>query len=79
MLLRSRRVNAHLLAGLVVPLELDHPVDLGEERVIAALADVVARVELCPALTHDDRSRVDLLAVVALHAEVLRFAVSAVS
>ncbi len=61
---RLCRVHAHLFAGLVIALELHHAVDLGKERIVAALAHVLTRVDLGPALTHDDRSRVHLLAVI---------------
>ena len=71
-------VDTHLLAGLVVALELHHTRDLGKERVVVALAHVIAGMELGPALPYDDRTCVHLLAVEALHAEVLRIAVSAV-
>ena len=36
-------VNADLLAGLIVALELHNAVDLGKERIIAALAHVRSR------------------------------------
>src|SRR5512143_3546048 len=72
-------VYTHLLAGLVLALELHHAGNLGEKRVVTSLADVHARMNPRPMLTHDDRTRIHLLAVKPLHTEVLRVAVSAVS
>ena len=72
---RSRfRVNAHLLAHLVLALELDHAVDLGKERIIASLAHVHSGMDLGPALTNDDRAGEDLLACISLHTQVLPIA-----
>ena len=45
--------------------ELHDAVGLGEQRVVAAAADVVARVELRAALAHDDRARGDHLTAAA--------------
>jgi len=61
------------------PLEFDFAVDQGEERVIAAAADIETGVELRAALANDDRSCSHNLTAVCLDATVLRIAVSAVS
>ena len=72
------RVHAHLLSGLILALELDHAADLREERIVAPLADVHARVDLGPALTNDDRAGKHFLTTVPLHTQILRIAVPAV-
>src|SRR5262245_24709397 len=64
---------------LVLVLELDGTVHHGEESVVAAAADILARVELGAALLHQDVAGDDLLAAVALDAEVLRIAGAAVA
>src|SRR6185295_8572579 len=67
---------------LAVPaavLELDHAVDLGEEGVVLAAADIRAREELRPALADEDRSARDRLAAVPLDPEVLRVRIAAVA
>ena len=61
------------------PLKFDLAVDQGEERVIAAAADIKTGVELRAALANDDRSRSHNLPAICLDATVLRIAVSAVS
>ena len=74
-----RFVNAHLLAGPVVALEFHYTCNLGKKRVITALAHVIAGMELCPALSYDDRTGVHKLAIETLYAEVLRIAISSIS
>ncbi len=77
--LRRWCVDTHLLAGLVVALEFHYAVDFGKERIVAALSHIRAGMELRPALPDNDRSRVDRLAVIPFHTEVLGLAVSSVS
>ncbi len=77
--LRLSRVHAHLLARLVFALVLHHAVDPGEERIVAPLAHVRARVELGPALPNENRTRMHLLAVKPFDPEILGLAVSSVS
>jgi hypothetical protein len=50
---------------------LDNAVDLGEEGVIAATADVETRVDPGTALTNENRSRSHRLAIEGLGAEPL--------
>lgn len=38
------------------PSELDDTIDFGKNRIILAHADVETGMELCAALTHDDRT-----------------------
>jgi hypothetical protein len=76
---RCRCVDAYLLAGLVVALELHHAVHLGKERIVAAFSNVRSGMELRAALTNDDRPCMDRLAVIPFYAKVLRVAVSTVS
>src|SRR5205823_1835549 len=59
--------------------ELHHAVGLGEQRVVAAEADVEARVPLRAALADDDRPRGDGLTAVALDPESLRLGVATVA
>src|SRR5690242_6664305 len=56
-------------AALTLVDELDDAVDLGEERVVAADADVHARVELRAALADENRATGHELAGEALDAE----------
>ena len=74
-----RRVYAHLFTGFVLALKLHHSVDLGEEGIIASLADIHTRMDFGPALADNDRSCVYQLSIVPFHAEVLRIAISTVS
>src|SRR5690606_29177589 len=50
-----------------------------EQRVVAATAHVVTRVEVGAALTHDDLAGVDQLAAEALDAQALSVGVAAVA
>src|SRR5512137_256065 len=59
--------------------ELDLAGGQREQCVVAPNADVVARMELGPALANDDLTRLDALAAVHLHAEALGLGVAAVS
>src|SRR5262250_1152460 len=65
------------LAALVM--ELDDARDLRKERVVAADADVRARLELRAALADEDRAARDQLAAESLHAEPFGGRVAAVS
>jgi hypothetical protein len=62
-----------------VVFELHTARDLGEERIVFAETDVGARLEATPALTHENRSARNEIAVVPLDAEALRVAIAAVS
>jgi len=72
-------VYAHLFAGLVVAFELNHAGDLREKRIIATLAHISARMDPSPALTHDNRTRINRLSIIPLDAEELGTAVSSIS
>ena len=64
--------------ALLAARELDDAVDLREQRVVAAAADVLARVDARAALADEDRARGDLLTGEPLHAEPLGLGVAAV-
>src|SRR5262245_61333341 len=59
--------------------ELDRAIDQREERVVAALADAFAGVELCTQLTDDDVAGDDLLAAVSLHTAALTVGIATVA
>src|SRR5690606_416737 len=59
--------------------ELHLAIDQREQRVVAAQADAVTRVELGATLADDDVAGLDGLAAVDLHAQVLRVGVAAVA
>src|SRR5437016_4449229 len=83
----SQRRNSDLLAGcnadepsaLTFVVEVHDAVDFGEERVVAADADVHAGIKPRPALSHQDRSAGDELSREALHAEHFRLRIAAVA
>src|SRR5437870_7810238 len=79
LLFSGDRRDADVASALALVLEVDDPVDLGEERVIAADADVLAGIELRAALSDDDRSTGHELAGEALDAEHFRLRVAAVA
>ena len=68
----------HSALGAVV-FELDRAVDLREQGVVLAAADVEAGIESAAALAHQDRPAGHDVAVEALDAEALRIAVAAVT
>src|ERR1044071_3485454 len=79
MRLRSAARNAaHALATPPRP-ELDRTRRQREQRVVAAPADQVARVEVRAALAHDDLAGEDLLPAEALHTEPLGVGVATVA
>src|SRR3712207_5181439 len=71
-------MDADPLATARVGLELHLSHDHAEDRVVAAEADVLARMELRAALADDDLARRHELAVKPLDAQHLRVAVAAV-
>src|SRR5688500_11276457 len=73
------RDDADAAAVRAVARELHGAGDLGEQRVVLAAADVVARAELAAALTDENRPAGHQVAVVPLHAEALRIAVAPVA
>src|SRR5579883_2282400 len=74
-----RRVHAHLDLALRAGAEGDHAVRRGEQGVVAADADVGARVHLGAALADQDVAGEDLLAAEALHAQALAVGIAAVA
>src|SRR5947207_12996282 len=76
---RRHRMHAHAEPLLVLVLELDLPVDHGEERVVGRAADVRPGMELRAARPADDRARGDELPGRALRAEALAPGVAAVA
>lgn len=75
----GKRENRNLLAVLAHAIELNAPRDEGEQRVIAADADVVARVHRGAPLADDDRPGGDELAAELLDAQPLALAVASVA
>ena len=71
-------VNADLLSLLVVSFELYCSVDLSKQSVISALANIVARVELCSSLSHEDASCAYIFTGTYLESKSFRLGVSAV-
>ena len=71
-------IHADLLFVSALALKFDDAVFEGEERIVPADADVVARVDLGAALADDDAARKHCLPVLPLDAEALRLAVAAV-
>ena len=59
--------------------ELDLAVAQGEQGVVLAATDVLARMDVRAALANDDVARVHLLAAEQLHAETLRVGIAAVT
>src|SRR5215212_6109408 len=73
------RGNADEASALTLVVELHDAVDLGEERVVAADADVHAGLELRAALADENRSTGHELTGEALDAQHLRLRVAAVA
>src|SRR4051795_3284200 len=69
----------HVFAAELAVAERDLAVGKRKEGMILAQADVVARVPLGAALTHDDIAGAGLLAAEQLHAEALALTVAAVA
>src|SRR5262245_2431237 len=75
----SNRLDANPLSRATLALE-DHPaVDQSIQRIVAALADIRARMDARAALAHQDVAGADHLAVAALDAEEAGIAVAAVA
>src|SRR6185312_6397826 len=74
-----RGIDRDLEPRLALVLELHDAVNEGEDRVVGAEADVVARVPACAALAHDDVPRAHALAAELLDAAVLRVRVAPVA
>src|SRR5580693_7185656 len=72
------RYDAHGPASVESP-ELHVAADQREQRVVAAAADALARVEVRAVLADDDLARVHDLAAVTLDAEALGLRVAAVA
>src|SRR3989304_1847250 len=76
---RGGRVDAHLVALLVLVLERDQAVRHGEQRVVRSAAQVLAWMELGPALPHQNVAGADELPAKPLHAQELRVRIAAVA
>src|SRR5687767_10463231 len=73
------RVDAHLVPGSVLVLELHDSVDQRVDGEISAKSNVAAGMPLRSALADDDVAGDDLLTAELFHAAVLRVAVASVS
>src|SRR5690606_21761748 len=73
------RKNRHVATAATLGGEFDRAVDGGEQGVVAAEADIVARVEGGATLTHEDVAGQHALAAELLHAEALRLGVATVA
>src|SRR6056297_3252996 len=76
--LRARK-NRNERSALETPVKGDVAVGHGEDRVILAHADTLARPPLGAALAHDDVARDDGFATELLHAEAAAGAVAAIA
>jgi hypothetical protein len=72
------RSHGNVDSAPALGVELDRPLDHGEDRVIPADADAHARVPLGAALAHEDVAGDDALTAEPLNAEVLGMGVAAV-
>jgi len=66
-----RRIDVDEAAMLATILETNHAIDLGEEGIVLATADVGAGLERCTTLTNDDAAAEDGLATEYLDSEPL--------
>src|SRR5688500_5444033 len=73
------RMDADLVPGLALVLELHHAIDERVDRVVRAHSDVAARVPLGAALAENDVAGDDALAAELLDPAVFRVAVAAVA
>ena len=71
-------VNADALAVTAVTLEANLTVDRCKQCVIRADADIVARMNMCAALTNENVARQNVLTVAALYAKTLCLGITAV-
>lgn len=70
-ILLLNRVNAGALSVLADALKAENAVDLCEQCIVRALADIVAGVNVGSSLLYENVAREDLLSVSALYAETL--------
>lgn len=75
----AERIYAHLLFVATLALKADDTIYGCKQSVILATAHIVAWMDLRAALAHEDIARQYKLAVCALGAEALRFAVPSVA
>ena len=73
------RIYAYFLAILTYSFKFNVAVDKSEKCIILALADIVAGMDVCSALSYKDISRKNELTVRALGAQTLRMAVATVT
>lgn len=69
--LRVDRIDGDKTADLATVLKADYAVDLGEEGIVLAAANVQAGLERCATLTNEDRAASNGFAAEALDAEPL--------
>ena len=72
------RINANLFSGLVFSFEFNITINLGEKSIIAALTNIVARVELCSSLSYQDAACAYKLTVTGLDSKAFRLGIAAV-
>jgi hypothetical protein len=72
------RQNIHALLGFADTLKFDRTVNEREQRIVTALADVVAGMDARAALAHDDAAGLHELPVKTFDAQVLRVAIAAI-
>ena len=73
------RKDRHVTTATGLGGEFHRALNQGEQGMVAAQADVVARMPLGAALTHDDVAGQDVLAAELLYAEALGFRVATVA
>ena len=71
-------VDGDLLAVLAQTLEANHTVDLGEQGVVAAAANIHTGVNVSAALTNQDVAGQNVLTISALGAETLGLGITAI-
>lgn len=77
-LLLLSSIDTDALAVAAETLETNLTVDLCEQCIIRTDADIVARMNMCAALTNKDIARQNVLTVTALYAKALCFGITAV-
>lgn len=71
-------VDGHALAVTAEGLKADCAIDKGEQRIIAAFADIDARMDMCAALPDKNVAREDELSICTLGPKTLGFTITAV-
>src|SRR5579872_748109 len=73
-----RRLHQHIPPAVTLIHKLNHPRDLGEQRIILASANIRAWLNAGAALPHNDRSTGDELPAKCLHAQTLCIRVASI-